>query len=533
MSFCSKTCRVWFAGLLLVAVFPAAMLSAADAGFKIIPEHQEIEGPFEDGIDVTYTCLECHEEQAHDFMKTAHWTWSRLQEVPGKGLIKMGKRHGINNFCVGVASNLESCTQCHAGYGWKDDSFDFSDPSLVDCLVCHDTTRQYKRLAGTGGHADLSSDLELIAQKVGAPGRHNCGSCHFYGGGGHAVKHGDLEKSLIDADSGLDIHMDKDGLNFSCQTCHVTEKHNIPGHSMADSPAGGNPVLCTNCHEGSIHEKPMLNQHAKTVACQTCHVPSFARAEPTKTEWDWSAAAQQGRDAEYIKEGVPRYLPYKGNFLWDTNIEPNYAWFNGKANIYTWGEKINPDEVIALSSPIGKKSDNGAKIYPFKIHRGRQIYDSVNNYLINPHLSGETGFWEKMDWQTSATIGMQARGLDYSGEYDFANTVMYWRINHMVEKAARALQCRDCHGREQQRMDWQKLGYEGDPLYLAGQARKPLKNLLQDEDDQFRFQEKQQVRMQPDGEKGKGDTAGDKTGTAGQQQRQQRKQQSPAKKSGQ
>lgn len=485
MALCSKKrCWIGFAAVLLAAAFSSFIASAENfaENLKVIPEHEEIEGPFEDGIDVTYTCLECHEEQAHDFMKTAHWTWSRLQEVPGKGLIEMGKRNGINNFCVGVASNLEACTQCHAGYGWKDDSFDFSDPSLVDCLVCHDTTRKYKRLAGTGGHADLSSNLELIAKNVGPPGRHNCGTCHFYGGGGHAVKHGDLEKSLIDADSDLDIHMDKDGLNFSCQTCHVTEKHNIPGHSMADSPAGGNPVKCTNCHEQTLHEKPLLNQHAKTLACQTCHVPSFARREPTKTEWDWSAA-EKGREAVYMKEGVPRYLPYKGDFLWDSNIEPEYAWFNGTANIYTWGDKINPDEVIALSSPIGKKSDEGAKLYPFKIHRGRQIYDSVNNYLINPHLSGDTGFWEQMDWQTSATIGMQARGLDYSGEYDFANTVMYWRINHMVEKAARALECRDCHGPEQHRMDWQKLGYDGDPLYLSEQARHPLKNLLEDEDD--------------------------------------------------
>ena len=242
---------------------------------------------------------------------------------------------------------------------------------------------------------------------------------------------------------------------------------------MADSPAGGNPVRCINCHEEPVHEKKILNHHAKTVACQTCHVPSFARGEPTKTEWDWSAA-QKGRQAEYVKEGVPRYLPYKGDFLWETNIEPEYAWFNGTASIYTWGEKINPDEVIALARPIGKKSDPGAKIYPFKIHRGRQIYDSVHNYLINPHLSGETGFWEKMDWHTSATIGMKARGLEYSGQYGFVNTVMYWRINHMVESSGDALGCGDCHGGNQHRMDWKLLGYQRDPLYYSGEARIPL-----------------------------------------------------------
>ena len=42
----------------------------------------------------------------------------------------------------------------------------------------------------------LVPDYNLIAQKVGKTGKDNCGSCHFFGGGGNAVKHGDLDKSL-------------------------------------------------------------------------------------------------------------------------------------------------------------------------------------------------------------------------------------------------------------------------------------------------------------------------------------------------
>jgi mono/diheme cytochrome c family protein len=38
-------------------------------------------------------------------------------------------------------------------------------------------------------------DLTQIAQHVGKPGRANCGACHFSGGGGDAVKHGDLDSS--------------------------------------------------------------------------------------------------------------------------------------------------------------------------------------------------------------------------------------------------------------------------------------------------------------------------------------------------
>lgn len=457
----------------LLAIANADANASKAAGITI-PEHEAIEGPFEDGVDVTMTCLECHEQQARDFMQTTHWTWSSWQQLSDKELVQVGKRHAINNFCVGVASNLDSCTECHAGYGWKDDSFDFNDPTHVDCLVCHDTTGQYKRIAGDGGVADLSVDLELVAKNVGPPSRQTCGMCHFYGGGGHAVKHGDLERTLINADASLDVHMNRQGLNFQCHDCHVTEKHRIPGHSMAASPAGDNPVLCTSCHEGDFHQKPLLNHHARSIACQTCHIPSYAKAEPTKMVWDWSSA-EKGKQAQYDDKGIAWYLPYKGDFIWQNKVTPEYAWYSGKAGVYLWGDKINPDQLVHLNWPTGSKSDQDSKIYPFKTHQGKQVYDTVHDYLINPHLSGETGFWEKMDWDTAARIGMRARGLQYSGRYDFVETITYWRINHMVEKADQALTCRDCHGPDQTRMQWKKLGYQSDPLYQAGEARYPLK----------------------------------------------------------
>ena len=470
MMLASKLKCVWIAVFCIFISIPCA--SATET--KLIPEHEQIEGPFEDGMDVTDTCLECHEQQARDLMKTSHWTWSNRQNVINKGWTDTGKRHAINNFCIGVASNLSSCTQCHAGYGWKDDSFDFDDASAVDCLVCHDTTGEYKRIAGVGGQADLSIDLSHIAQNVGSPGRHNCGMCHFYGGGGHGVKHGDLEASLIKADASLDIHMAEEGLNFPCQHCHATSKHRIPGNSMTVTPAGDSHVRCTNCHEETLHEKRVLNHHAKTIACQTCHIPSFARIEPTKTYWDWSTA-EKGKQKKYDPRGLPQYLPYKGDFVWGKNIKPEYEWFNGTAGVYTWGDKLDPKKVIKLNWPVGDKADPQARIYPFKIHKARQVYDRENNYLINPYLAGEKGFWKQVDWDSAATIGMQARGLPYSGQYGFVDTMMYWRINHTVESADKALECKDCHGRDQTRMDWKKLGYSGDPLFLPGQARHQIK----------------------------------------------------------
>jgi hypothetical protein len=40
---------------------------------------------------------------------------------------------------------------------------------------------------------------------------------------------------------------------------------------------------------------------------------------------------------------------------------------------------------------------------------------------------------------------------------------MYWRINHMVVPADKALDCLDCHG-DNGRLDWQALGYAADPM---------------------------------------------------------------------
>jgi hypothetical protein len=57
--------------------------------------------------------------------------------------------------------------------------------------------------------------------------------------------------------------------------------------------------------------------------------------------------------------------------------------------------------------------------------------------------------------------------MDYSGSYDFAATEMYWKTTHMVVPSDEALQCNDCHS-DDGRMDWEALGYYGDPIRWGG-----------------------------------------------------------------
>ena len=217
-------------------------------------------GPFTDGPSVTAACLECHEDEAHDFMKTSHWTWMPMQDVIGQGEVALGKKNTMNNFCVGLSSNWARCTSCHAGYGWMDDSFDFSNPENIDCLVCHDQTGLYKKFPTGAGHPVYEHkewegkiweplDLAGIARTVGKASRATCGACHFYGGRGNNVKHGDMDKSLTDPPRELDVHMSTDGQDFTCNECHDTTDHHIAGNSMFASPGGHNHLECTTCHD--------------------------------------------------------------------------------------------------------------------------------------------------------------------------------------------------------------------------------------------------------------------------------------------
>ncbi|MDX2473921.1 MAG: tetrathionate reductase family octaheme c-type cytochrome [Candidatus Krumholzibacteria bacterium] len=468
------------------------LLAGAAVAIELIEDHQDIEGPFTDGPSVTAACIECHDDVAHDFMQTSHWTWEPMQDVIGKGQVPLGKKNTLNNFCIAVDSNWPRCTSCHAGYGWKDATFDFTNEENIDCLICHDQTGTYKKFPTGAGHPVYEPkewqgkiweplDLASLARTAGAPGRDNCGACHYSGGGGNNVKHGDMEKALSKPEFALDVHMSAEGQNFSCQECHTTTNHDIQGNAMFVSPGGANHLECTSCHEDEFHDKRILNWHAKSVACQTCHVPTFARANPTKMWWDWSTA---GTKTENVKDefGKNTFVKKKGTFKWEKNVVPTYSWYNGVSGQYLLGDTMNPNEVTKLNWPTGNNLDPKAKIYPFKVMRGKQVYDKKLNTILVPKLFGKTGFWKNgFDWNNALEQGSKSVSQEYSGEYDFAETESYWKINHMVAPATDALKCKDCHAKDgTSRMDWQALGYDGDPSKKRGLSRYELKDAYND-----------------------------------------------------
>jgi hypothetical protein len=231
-------------------------------------------------------------------------------------------------------------------------------------------------------------------------------------------------------------------------------------------------VYCSECHTDKPHHDERLDFHTASVACQTCHIPRMAIDAATKMYWDWSKAGQEDRE-----EDPHSYLKIKGEFKYAQNIRPEYYWYNGRARRYLTGDKISPTQSVQINTPLGGPGDAEAKIWPFKVHRGRQIYDKKLNHLLAPRTSAEGGFWREFDWDKACRLGAEDVGIEYSGEYGFVDTEMYWPLSHMVQFKEKALQCIDCHGPRGVLL-WEQLGYDGDPAYRGNRQRM---GLLRDE----------------------------------------------------
>jgi len=424
-------------------------------------DHQklkELQREFKTPQEVTNACIECHTESHKEVMASSHWNWEKAGYIEGRGIEFIGKKNIINNFCIGSQTNEQACAKCHIGFGMSNDHFDFNNASNVDCMVCHDNSETYQKGSSLAGFPDRKVNLEKVAQSVGMPKKSNCGSCHFYSGGGNNVKHGDLEDAQLNCDREVDVHMNSSGLDMECVACHTATNHQMKGRLYSVSSDNLNNSNCEQCHTASPHMDDILNTHTSRIACQTCHIPEYAKANSTKMAWNWSDAGRFKDGKPYETEdslGNHDYMSIKGSFVWKRNVTPDYVWFNGTANHYLSGDSITTIP-IQINSLNGSYSDKNSKIIPVKIHVGDQIYDKKFNYLIIPKLyaaaKGDSAYWMDFDWNTASAAGMKQIGLPYSGEYGFVKTEMYWPINHMVASKEKSVSCQECHTRDNGRL---------------------------------------------------------------------------------
>jgi octaheme c-type cytochrome (tetrathionate reductase family) len=442
---------------------------------KRVPDHKDlVKLPADPSpIEVTKECLRCHTQAGEDMIKSAHWLWKGPSPftVEREKKVMSGKATDtMNNFCISLPSNWPRCTSCHAGYGWKDETFDFTDMTRVDCLVCHDTTDSYRKAPPAAGMPAPEVDLTFVAENVGKTNRNTCGNCHFQGGGGDAVKHADMCEVLRYPQRNCDVHMG--GYDFACTDCHKTVNHKIKGRSTSLPVAEGSRT-CEDCHTNRPHYGNgvldfHLNKHTDSVACNTCHSPVYSKCKATKTWWDWSEAGDKSRQPVKDKYGMEDYNWMKGSFEWKESKKPVYAWYNGYMERLLLGDPIRPDadsfapgenpsgeekrrmKGTDITTPVGSIKDPSSKIFPFKLMDGIQPADAVHDYLLAPHLyptspDDTTAYWKNLDWQMAFVDGMKAAGLPYSGQYKWVRTNMYWGIKHEVMPKDMALSCVQCH----------------------------------------------------------------------------------------
>lgn len=479
--------------LILSVIGIVSTSGSVSAQEPVVQDHSAfpvLAGPFEKPQDVTAACLTCHADAATQIMGTVHWTWEYTDPITGQ---QLGKNNVVNNYCIALDANEPRCTSCHVGYGYKDNTFDFSNQNNVDCLVCHADTAVYKKFPAGAGNPLLGTeakefpagsgkmwepvDLAKAAQGVRPPTKDNCGSCHFFGGGGDAVKHGDLDATMGQPSKELDAHMSADGQNFNCSDCHAGEDHKINGMIYN----GEVRAACEDCHTdtAAIHanseKNDALSMHTDYIACQTCHIPAFARGEATKMTWDWSTAGERNAEGKpVVKKDDAGHVIYdgqKGTFTSQDNVIPYYQWWNGQTMFLTPADKIDPTKIVTMTDFKGERGDG--KIYPFKRFTGKQPYDSVNNTFVVPNLfpnnpEDTSAYWKGYDWDAAIKSGMEYAGYEYSGQYDWVETEFYWAQNHQVAPAENAVQCEECHTASSSRLDFAALGYTTDEVsYLT------------------------------------------------------------------
>jgi hypothetical protein len=420
------------------------------------------EPPTDGHEGLTYTgpgmCVGCHTVEASDMFASTHYQWQGDAPYMKTGPMKQGKASGaVNTYCGNVTGNWGGCSACHVGRGLVPE-VTLSQPQLenIDCLVCHQ--KEYKRIKVNGlmvpDTANMTISMDRAVQTVHMPERANCLGCHAKAGGGDAVKRGDLALATIKtADRNYDVHMSTTGANLDCQSCHVVQNHRFPGKGSDLRPTDLDvQVECTNCHSSKPHSSSNINKHTARVACQTCHIPVYAKnASDTLAD----EATEVNRSWQLGSESLSS--PLHPVLTKANNIMPQYKFWNRYSINYLLGDiaRIDPETgAYPTSRPQG--SVNDGKLYPFKYKTSDYPLRTASQELIALDTSV---FFATANADDAAKSGLKNMGYSENDSYEWVTTDTYQLLNHQVGPKGQALQCANCH-LNKGRMDLQgALGY--------------------------------------------------------------------------
>ncbi|HYN76444.1 MAG TPA: PKD domain-containing protein, partial [Lamprocystis sp. (in: g-proteobacteria)] len=140
------------------------------------------------------------------------------------------------------------------------------------------------------------------ARTVHATTRQSCLNCHAGAAGADGAKRGDLSKENVSPSITLDMHMSPAGADLTCSNCHNAtgangESHRVRGRGLdlrANDVPGRFTCETGGCHSNRPHGDysattgSSKDKHAMKVACQTCHIPAYAKAAVgTEIARDW------------------------------------------------------------------------------------------------------------------------------------------------------------------------------------------------------------------------------------------------------
>jgi hypothetical protein len=450
------------AGNILSLIIPAVLVAAKHGGGDLPPadgDHKDIKS-----WQGTATCIRCHKTEAMEVFSSVHYQWLGDTPYMTDGPARQGKIDvGVNSYCINTTGNWNGCGACHAGLGARP-SPQVSKAQLenIDCLICHQDKYKRKKVNGVfvPDTGKMTVSMVEAARTVHRPTRNGCLQCHAKGGGGDNFKRGDMALAHGNTkDKNFDVHMATTGENLSCQACHTTNKHRMAGKGSDLRPTDLNlQISCAQCHKNMDkaggHDDDTISRHVARVACQSCHIATYARnasdttaSEKTETHRDWL-------QPHVTVSGAIHPTPTMAG-----NLTPRYKWWNGFSTNYLLFDKTITDPFtgrIPTSRPVGDVNDQNAKLYPFKYKTALQPLATNRDELIALDTSV---YFANGDAAGATEQGLVNMGYSAGEPYEWIETDTYQLITHEVTPASQALDCGSCHG-STSRMDLQgELGY--------------------------------------------------------------------------
>jgi len=410
------------------------------------------------------TCLQCHTEEAKEVFSSVHYQWLGQTPYMNNGPAIQGKLDvGVNSYCINIKGNWNGCGACHVGFGARPEPVEsLAQLRNIDCLVCHQSEYKRKKVDGVfvPDTDNMSISMLTAARTVHKPDRATCLQCHAKGGGGDNFKRGDMALAHADtSDRSFDVHMANTGGDLSCQDCHTTSQHKMAGKGSDLRPTDLDVQMsCTDCHEdkggSSGHDTNAIGSHVARIACQTCHIGTYARnasdttaTEMTEMHRDWQAPHRTSSGAIHPTPTM------------DGDVTPKYKWWNGTSTSYLLYDAASVDTATGnfpTSRPAGSADDSTAKLYPFKYKTAWQPMLPASSQLIALDTSV---YFSTGDEVAATESGLVNMGYSPQLSYEWVTTDTYQLITHEVMPAAAALECSSCHG-STQRMDLKgQLGY--------------------------------------------------------------------------